>query len=188
MDTVQGRTLPISGRCRRVSGATINSPGYEGMACLSADNRELYFVSDRAGGLGGKDIWVSRFEEGLWQEPKNLGPQINTKADEVAPYLHMDNRTLYFASEGLQGMGGFDIHYARRMNDTTWGKPVNIGYPINSTADDTCIVNENCSIVKPFPTETIIHTTLYLRHRHRGCFFREIDLVDIKVARNAIAV
>lgn len=120
-------------------GATINSPGYEGMACISADNRELYFVSNRDGGYGGKDIWVSRFEEGLWQAPKNLGPQINTKGDESAPYLHLDNQTLYFASTGLTGMGGSDLFCARKVNDTTWGRPANMGYPVNSTADELSI-------------------------------------------------
>jgi outer membrane protein OmpA-like peptidoglycan-associated protein len=125
-------------------GATINSPGYEGMACLSADNRELYFVSDRAGGFGGKDIWVSRFEEGLWQAPRNAGPGINTKWDELSPYLHMDNRTLYFASKGHAGMGGSDLFFSRRINDTTWGKAINMGFPMNSTGDELSIsITEN---------------------------------------------
>jgi hypothetical protein len=120
-------------------GATINSPAYEGMACLSPDNRELFFVSDRAGGIGGKDIWVSRFEEGRWQAPRNAGAEINTKGNETAPYLHMDNRTLYFASDGLAGMGGSDLHYSKRVNDTTWSKPRNMGYPINTPADEQSI-------------------------------------------------
>lgn len=117
-------------------GATINSPGYEGMACISADNRELYFVSNREGGYGGLDIWVTRFEDGLWQAPKNLGSQINTKGDETTPFLHMDNQTLYFASTGLVGMGGSDLFLARKVNDTTWGNAKNLGFPINTTADE----------------------------------------------------
>jgi outer membrane protein OmpA-like peptidoglycan-associated protein len=117
-------------------GATINSPGYEGMACISADNRELYFVSNRDGGYGGRDIWVTKFVEGLWQAPRNLGPEINTKGDETSPYLHLDNQTLYFASTGLVGMGGSDLFCARKLNDTAWGKPKNMGYPINTTADE----------------------------------------------------
>lgn len=125
-------------------GATINSPGYEGMACISADNRELYFVSDREGGYGGKDIWVTRFEEGLWQAPRNLGPEINTRWDELSPYLHMDNRTLYFASSGLPGMGGTDLFYCRKITDTTWDKPKNLGYPINTTGDELSVtITEN---------------------------------------------
>ena len=120
-------------------GATINSPHYEGMACLSADNRELYFVSNRPGGYGGLDIWVSKFQEGLWQQPRNLGPKINTKGNETAPFLHIDNSSLFFASDGLEGMGGSDLFYTTRNDDTDWSTPVNMGYPINSPADESSI-------------------------------------------------
>lgn len=120
-------------------GATINTPAYEGMPCLSADNRELYFVSDREGGYGGLDIWVSRFENGLWQLPRNLGPEINTAGDETAPYLHIDNHTLYFASKGHVGLGGSDLFFSRRTGDTSWSKAKNMGYPINTTADEISI-------------------------------------------------
>lgn len=120
-------------------GATINTPAYEGMACLSADNRELYFVSDRVGGYGGMDIWVSSFENGLWQEPRNLGPGINTAGNETAPFLHIDNKTLYFASDGRTGMGGSDLYMARRTGDTTWSAPVNMGYPINTPYDEMSV-------------------------------------------------
>lgn len=120
-------------------GATINTPAYEGMPCLSADNRELYFVSDREGGYGGLDIWVSRFEYGFWQLPRNLGPEINTAGDETAPFLHIDNNTLYFASTGHVGIGGSDLFFSRRTGDTTWTKAKNMGYPINTTADEISI-------------------------------------------------
>ncbi len=118
-------------------GATINTPAYEGMPCLSSDNRELYYVSDRPDGYGGLDIWVSRFENGLWQEPRNLGPGINTTGDETAPFLHADNNTLYFASDGHVGMGGNDLYFCRRTGDTTWSKAENLGYPINTTANES---------------------------------------------------
>ncbi|RYE23515.1 MAG: hypothetical protein EOP51_10300 [Sphingobacteriales bacterium] len=120
-------------------GATINTPAYEGMPCLSSDNRELYFVSDRPEGYGGLDIWVSRFENGLWQPPRNLGPQINTQGDETAPFLHADNNTLYFASNGHTGMGGTDLYFCRRTGDTTWTKVENLGFPINTTANENSI-------------------------------------------------
>ncbi len=120
-------------------GATINTPDYEGMPCLSADNRQLYFVSDRPGGYGGFDIWMSEFKSGLWQLPVNLGPNINTPGNETAPFLHLDNNTLYFSSDGHQGMGGADLFYCRRTGDTTWTTPQNMGYPVNSPADEASI-------------------------------------------------
>jgi outer membrane protein OmpA-like peptidoglycan-associated protein len=117
-------------------GATINTPGYEGMPTLSPDNKELYFVSDRAGGSGGLDIWMSRFQNGLWQAPRNMGPAINTAGNETAPFLHIDNKTLYFASDAHPGFGGSDLFLSRRLNDTTWTKPANMGAPINSSSDE----------------------------------------------------
>jgi len=117
-------------------GGTINSPAYEGMACLSPDNRQLYFVSDRPGGYGGMDIWVSNFENGLWQEPRNLGPKINTAGNDMTPFLHIDGKTLYFSSNGRAGMGGYDLYMCRKINDTDWTTPVNMGYPINTPYDD----------------------------------------------------
>lgn len=120
-------------------GATINTVAYEGMPCLSPDNRDLYYVSNREGGYGGMDIWVSRFQDGLWQQPRNLGPEINTPGDETAPFIHIDNSTLYFSSTGHAGMGGADLYYCRRRNDTAWSIPVNLGYPINTTANENSI-------------------------------------------------
>jgi outer membrane protein OmpA-like peptidoglycan-associated protein len=120
-------------------GATINTPGYEGMPCLSADNRELYFVSDREGGYGGMDIWISKFQNGLWQPPRNAGPQINTSGNESAPFLHIDNHTFYFASDGHPGLGGTDLFITRKTGDTTWQMPVNMGYPINTTVDESSL-------------------------------------------------
>ncbi|HRO41894.1 MAG TPA: OmpA family protein [Flavipsychrobacter sp.] len=120
-------------------GATINTPAYEGMPCLSPDNRELYFVSNREGGYGGMDIWVARFENGFWQVPRNLGPNINTAANETAPFLHIDNNTLYFSSDGHTGFGGADLFVSQKMTDTTFAKPTNMGLPVNSAADETSL-------------------------------------------------
>jgi len=120
-------------------GATINTPAYEGMPCLSPDNRELYFVSNREGGFGGLDIWVARFENGLWQEPRNLGPTINTAENETAPFLSLDNNTLYFSSNGHTGFGGADLFMAQKATDSTFAKPQNMGGPINSPADETSL-------------------------------------------------
>lgn len=117
-------------------GFTINTPAYEGEPCLSADNRELFFVSDRAGGYGGKDIYVSRFEDGRWQLPRNLGPEINTSGDETAPFLHPDGKSFYFSSNGHPGFGKSDIFKSQRTKDTVWTQPLNLGRPYNSIHDD----------------------------------------------------
>jgi outer membrane protein OmpA-like peptidoglycan-associated protein len=119
-------------------GATINSPSYEGMPCLSADNRELFFVSDRPGGFGGMDLWSSRFEHGLWQLPYNLGAAINTPGNETAPFMCADGRTLFFASTGHIGMGGSDLFTAHREeeSDTIWTNITNLGMPINTAFDE----------------------------------------------------
>ena len=116
-------------------GATINTPGYEGMPSLSSDNRELFFVSNREGGFGGKDIWVARFQDGLWQLPENLGHEINTPYDETAPFIASDNQTLYFTSDGHPGMGGNDIYFSRRSMGR-WKRPENLGYPLNTAAEE----------------------------------------------------
>jgi outer membrane protein OmpA-like peptidoglycan-associated protein len=120
-------------------GATINTPGFEGMPCLSSDNRELYFASNREGGFGGLDIWSSRFEHGLWQPPRNLGVSVNTPGDETAPFIYADNSTLFFASTGRAGMGGSDLFTTRRLDDTSWEQAVNLGVPINSSFDEVSL-------------------------------------------------
>ncbi len=112
--------------------ATLNTPGYESMPCISVDNKDLYYVSNRDGGYGGLDIWVTHFDEGKWSRPENLGPEINTPYDDIAPFIHFDNQTLYFASEGHPGMGDMDLFMSRKTPDGKWSKPVNLGYPINT--------------------------------------------------------
>lgn len=125
-------------------GATINTPAFEGMPSLSSDLKDLYFVSNRPGGYGGLDIWVSHFQMGVWQMPINLGPEINTAKDESAPFIAADGQTLFFASEGHKGFGAIDLFSAKKINDTTWTLPHNLGLPINSSANDHSIyVAEN---------------------------------------------
>lgn len=121
-------------------GATINTPAYEGQPCLSSDNKDLYFVSDRPGGFGGKDIWVSHFINNYWSEPENVGPQINTTKDESSPFIHPDNQTLYFASNGHPGLGDVDLYVSRRNHDGSWKKVMNLGSPINTPNFDGSIV------------------------------------------------
>lgn len=116
-------------------GEPINTRDWESQPSLSADGHMLYFASDRRGGQGKRDIWVSYLNgKGKWNEPKNLGPTINTADEENAPFIHANGRTLFYASNGLPGMGGFDIFVSQRA-DTTWSEPKNIGYPINTISE-----------------------------------------------------
>mgnify|MGYP006282519947 CR=1 FL=1 len=114
-------------------GKPVNSSKWESQPSISPDGQTLFFVSNRSGSIGKKDIWLSRKnKDGSWSKPENLGDSINTKQEEMAPFIHMDNQTLYFASEGWPGMGNLDLFRARRKGDSTWSKPVNLGYPINT--------------------------------------------------------
>jgi hypothetical protein len=118
-------------------GAPINTPGYETQPCISADGRALYFSSVRATGKGGSDIWVSYLnDQSGWSIPINLGGTINTMFDEMRPFIHPDGNTLYFSSNGLPGMGGYDIYVSRKQADGSWSEPQNIGYPINTAGDE----------------------------------------------------
>ncbi len=118
-------------------GPPINTAAWESLPSLSADGKLLYFASNREGGLGGKDIWVSkRLRNGKWSKPKNPGPDINTPDDDEAPFIHADGKTLYFMSKGHPGMGGSDIYYSRKQEDGSWGKAVNMGYPINGPGSE----------------------------------------------------
>jgi outer membrane protein OmpA-like peptidoglycan-associated protein/tetratricopeptide (TPR) repeat protein len=116
----------------------INLAGsWESQPTISADGHTLYFVSDRVGGFGGYDIYrVVKSDSGVWGTPINLGAVINSKGNEKSPFIHPDGKTLYFSSDGLMGLGGYDIFYAKLDDNGTWSKPVNIGYPINSPEDE----------------------------------------------------
>lgn len=110
---------------------------------ISPDGSTLYFVSDRGGGYGGYDIWRARkIDEHRWEKPENLGETINTPYLEQSPFIHFDNQTLYFSSNGHVGMGGLDIYMTQMIDDTTWSVPKNLGYPINTHMnEDGLIVN-----------------------------------------------
>ncbi len=113
----------------------INTPYYEGAASITPDGTKLYFVSDRPGGLGGHDIYVSTInKKGEWGEAENLGDKVNTKYDEEAPVIHYDERTLFFSSEGHKTMGGRDIFKTTRQY-AGWSEPENMGFT-NTTRDD----------------------------------------------------
>lgn len=114
-------------------GGIVNSKHSDKHPSVSSDGRELYFASDRPGGKGGLDIWRTRKDAwGQWCEPENLGDSVNTQGDEQSPFIHPDNHSLYFSSEGHLNLGRGDIFISRRNRDGSWGKPQNLGYPINT--------------------------------------------------------
>ena len=125
-------------------GAPINSPYWESQPSLSADGMRLYFVSDRKGGYGSYDIYVSRnLGNGKWSNPVNLGPNINSAGSELSPFIHPDNQTLYFSSDGWPGFGQNDIFYVKKSGKFAWEKPVNIGFPINTSQEESSLFISN---------------------------------------------
>jgi outer membrane protein OmpA-like peptidoglycan-associated protein len=116
---------------------TINTPKYlESTASITPDGKTIYFASDRLGGQGGLDIYRTTMQaNGTWSTPVNLGPEINTKANEDAPFIHPDQKTLFFTSDGHNSMGGRDIFVTKLINNK-WTSPENMGYPVNTTAND----------------------------------------------------
>ncbi|MDB5127911.1 OmpA family protein, partial [Mucilaginibacter sp.] len=114
----------------------INTSGWEAQPSISADGRTLYFVSNRKGGYGGYDIWKSNLTDKGWSNPENMGPEINTAYDEQSPFIHPDDSTFYFCSNGWPGMGNKDLFVSRLSKDGKWQNPENLGYPINSSGDE----------------------------------------------------
>ena len=115
----------------------INTKYRETGACISTDGQKLYFASDRPGGFGGYDIYVSqRQPDGTWGVATNLGDAVNTSEDEEGPFILPDNSKLYFSSKGHRGLGGYDIFYSDATEFGTWSRAVNAGFPINTAEDD----------------------------------------------------
>lgn len=122
--------------------SNINSPDWETHASISVDGSTLYFVSNRPeGGFGGRDIWrCVKLPNRTWSLPTNLGPTINTAADEDAPFMHPDGVTLFFSSNGHKNMGGFDVFKSTKNEDGKWSEPENLRAPINTPDDDVFFV------------------------------------------------
>lgn len=127
-------------------GMPVNSPYWESQPTFSSDGKTMIFVSNRPGGRGGKDIWQATIQSinsqgvPLFGDLRNLGPNINTSKDENSPFIHHDNKTLYFSSDGWAGMGGMDLQFSRKMENGEWRQPVNLGYPINTPGDEIGLV------------------------------------------------
>ncbi len=121
-------------------GRNINTEAWESAPSLSPDKRALYFASTRPGGYGDADLYVSyRQANGKWAPAVNMGPGINTPGKEQAPFIHADNATLYFTSDGLPGYGEHDIFLCRKGPNNEWSVPENLGYPINTIENEGSI-------------------------------------------------
>ncbi len=120
-------------------GEPINSSSWESQPTLSADGRTLYFVSNRSGGIGMRDIWFSILDlDGNWGVPENAGDVINTSDDDISPFIHVNSQSLYFASEGHPGFGGLDLFLTEKA-EGSWTKPKNLGYPLNDHQDQASL-------------------------------------------------
>jgi hypothetical protein len=118
-------------------GPNVNTPkNWEGSCSLTSDGQTLYFASDRPGGLGGRDIYIShKMSDGSWGPAENMGPGINTPYNDDSPFIHPDGINLFFSSEGHNSMGGYDLFYTTFKNGK-WKEPVNLGYPINTPSNE----------------------------------------------------
>ncbi len=161
----------------------INSKYREDHVAISFDNQVAYFVSDRPGGFGKKDIWkTNRISDDEWGVPVNLGPTINTEYDEEGVFIHPDGKTLYFSSRGHNTMGGYDI-FESTFENNLWSIPLNMGYPINSPDDDVFFVltadgkNAYLSSVKEggFGMQDIYSITPFVKKKQK-----EFDVVVFK--------
>ncbi len=122
-------------------GPMVNTDFWESSPSLSPDKRDLYFASSMAGGFGGRDIWVThRLPTGKWSRPENLGEAVNTSSDESCPFMHADNETLYFNSNGHAGYGMTDLFYSKKASDSSWVQAVNLGYPVNTIDDQGSLI------------------------------------------------
>lgn len=153
---------------KKLENTELNSEAWETHCYLSLDKTKMYFVSDRPGGFGGRDIYVTRKnEDGTWGKAENLGANINTAADEDSPFLSVDGKQLFYSSNGDKSMGGFDVMVCEIESDGNWGMSKNVGYPFNSTNDDI------------FYTTTIDGLRGYMTS-FRNDGFGEKDIYEIK--------
>jgi outer membrane protein OmpA-like peptidoglycan-associated protein len=120
-------------------GRNVNSIAWDSQPTLSADGRTLYFTSDRRGGLGQEDIYVTTLQDdGIWSLARNLGAPVNTTGKDMAPFIHASGSTLYYVSDGMVGMGGLDV-YRSTLAGGKWAAPSNLGYPLNTFENEASL-------------------------------------------------
>ncbi len=140
----------------RNMGPLVNSDQWDSQPSISSDGNTLYFASKRKGGKGSSDIWKTiRQENGSWGSPVNLGDSINTTQAEMGPFIHYDNKSLYFSSQGHEGMGGADLFLSRKDTSGNWKSPVNLGYPINTSSDELVIILNPRGDMAYFSSDTL---------------------------------
>ncbi len=122
-------------------GSPVNTKYWESQPSFSADGKTLYFASNRPGGKGKTDIWKSTLQDdSTWSAPENLGDIVNTSGHEKSPFIHPDNRTLYFSSDGHPGMGKLDLFVSKKIGTNQWSQPQNLGYPINTHNEEMGLI------------------------------------------------
>lgn len=124
-------------------GTPVNSSHWETQPSLASDGRTLYYIrgSVARDGIKSMDIWTTTMaDDGTWSKPVKLGDQVNTPYQEESVQIHPDGHTLYFSSNGHPGFGGLDIFMSRKQDDGSWGPALNLGYPINTSADENSIL------------------------------------------------
>lgn len=157
-DYINGKWTPI-----RKLNKNINTKFYESHASVSSDGKKLYFTSNREGGNGGLDIYVSEKDAfGEWGQPVNLGAGINTRFNEDTPFMTKNDSLLYFSSEGHTGMGGYDVFRSERVG-TKWKTPENLGSPVNTTDDD--------KFFQPFNNEKNGFYSMPTQYKEKDIFF-----------------
>jgi outer membrane protein OmpA-like peptidoglycan-associated protein/Tol biopolymer transport system component len=198
-----GWTKPVN------MGAPINTRFKETQPSISYDGRSIYFSSNRPGTIGNLDLWITtRDENWNFSEPKNLGKNINTANEEQAPFIHPDDQTLYFCSNGHMGMGMNDIFVARKRDDNTWDSVKNIGYPINTPQDEPGLIVDRAGdyaymassssgegaldiLFFKLPKEARPHVATYLKGRVFDFYSKaeiqaQVELVDLETGQTLI--
>jgi len=177
----------------------VNTRSIEDYATFHPDGTRIYFSSDRRGSEGGMDIFYSeRLPDGRWDEPVNMGENINTEYDEVSAYVSPDSSRFIFCSEGHFNMGGFDIYRCEREEDGSWSKPINMGFPINTTADNTFYVplddgmsglysrytldgvgEQDLWYIQIVPEDGVVRTTLPVMGIPKGLSYKDFALIVV---------
>ena len=167
---------------------SVNFDFYQSHAFVTKDGNTLYFTSEADGGLGGIDIYsATKIKEGEWSKPENLGASINTSFDEDAPFITDDGKTMYFASKGHEGYGNYDI-YKSELVEGKWGKPENLGQPINSAGHDIFMVQDSQKSVAYFSSsrnggfgDMDIYKINYLNNLNKECPLEKTILFSLSI-------